>query len=171
MISLWSDTKIIISVIVIAALFFCYQKIKHESYAAGEKHQIELYEKQLMKNQKYFMERYFQLEKKQNDLMLSYEMKVISLKAKHEQLIKDFEDEKLKLKDTISVSAADLNKCLHKSETSSGSGMQKTFNSGQLECYSRDELRERIKRTLAVGNRCDELAEKFNTLLSICNMN
>ena len=41
MISLWSDTKIIISVIVIAALFFCYQKVKHESYAAGEKHQIE----------------------------------------------------------------------------------------------------------------------------------
>ena len=170
MISLWSDTKIIISVIVIAALFFFYQKIKHENYAAGEKHQIELYEKQLMKNQKDFMERYFQLEKKQNDLMLSYEMKVISLKAKHEQLIKDFEDEKLKLKDTISVSAADLNKCLHKSYNSS-SGMQKTFNSGQLECYSRDELRERIKRTLAVGNRCDQLAEKYNTLLSICNMN
>lgn len=167
MISLWSDTKIIISVIVIAALFFCYQKIKHDSYAAGEKHQIELYEKQLMKNQKDFMERYFQLEKKQNDLMLSYEMKVVSLKAKHEQTIRDFEDEKLKLKDTISVSAADLNKCLHKSS----SGMQKTFNSGQLECYSRDELRERIKRTLAVGNRCDELAEKYNTLLSICNMN
>ena len=61
--------------------------------------------------------------------------------------------------------------CLHKSETSSSSGMQKTFNSGQLECYSRDELRERIKRTLAIGNRCDELAEKYNTLLSICNMN
>ena len=35
----------------IAALFFFYQKIKHENYAAGEKHQIELYEKQLMKNQ------------------------------------------------------------------------------------------------------------------------
>ena len=43
MISLWSDTKIIISVIVIAALFFFYQKIKHENYAAGEKHQIEIY--------------------------------------------------------------------------------------------------------------------------------
>ena len=170
MISLWSDTKIIISVIVIAALFFFYQKIKHESYAAGEKHQIELYEKQLMKNQEDFMKRYFQLEKKQNDLMLSYEMKVISIKAKHEQTIRDFENEKLKLKDTISVSAADLNKCLHKSDKSS-SGMQKTFNSGQLECYSRDELRERIKRTLAIGNRCDELAEKYNTLLSICNMN
>ena len=154
----------------IAALFFFYQKIKHEHYAAGEKHQIELYEKQLMKNQKDFMEHYFQLEKKQNDLMLSYEIKVISLKAKHEQTIRNFEDEKLKLKDTISVSAADLNKCLHK--YNSGSGMQqKTFNSGQLECYSRDELRERIKRTLAVGNRCDELAEKYNTLLSICNMN
>ena len=81
-----------------------------------------------------------------------------------------FEDEKLKLKDTISVSAADLNKCLHKSYNS-GSGVQKTFNSGQLECYSRDELRERVKRTLAIGNRCDELAEKYNTLLSICNMN
>ena len=152
MISLWSDTKIIISVIVIAALFFFYQKVKHENYAAGEKHQIELYEKQLMKNQENFMKRYFQLEK-------------------HEQTIRDFEDEKLKLKDTISVSAADLNKCLHKSETSSSSGMQKTFNSGQLECYSRDELRERVKRTLAIGNRCDELAEKYNTLLSICNMN
>ena len=123
-----------------------------------------------MKNQKDFMERYFQLEKKQNDLMLSYEMKVVSLKAKHEQIIRDFENEKLKLKDTISVSAADLNKCLHKSYNSS-SGMQKTFNSGQLECYSRDELRERIKKTLAIGNRCDELAEKYNTLLSICNMN
>ena len=171
MISLWSDTKIIISVIVIAALFFCYQKVKHESYAAGEKHQIELYEKQLMKNQENFMKHYFQLEKKQNDLMLTYEMKVISIKANHEQVIKDFENEKLKLKDTISVSAADLNKCLHKSETSSGSGMQKTFDSGKLECYSRDELRERIKRTLAIGNRCDELAEKYNTLLSICNMN
>ena len=159
MISLWSDTKIIISVIVIAALFFFYQKIKHENYAAGEKHQIEIYEKQLMKNQEDFMKRYFELEKKQNDLMLSYEMKVISIKAKHEQTIRNFEDEKLKLKDTISVSAADLNKCLHK--YNSGSGMQqKTFNSGQLECYSRDELRERIKRTLAVGNRCDELAEK-----------
>ena len=133
MISLWSDTKIIISVIVIAALFFFYQKIKHESYAAGEKHQIEIYEKQLMKNQENFMKHYLELEKKQNDLMLSYEMKVISLKAKHEQTIRDFEDEKLKLKDTISV--------------------------------------ERIKRTLAVGNRCDELAEKYNTLLSICNMN
>ena len=170
MISLWSDTKIIISVIVIAALFFFYQKIKHENYAAGEKHQIEIYEKQLMKNQENFMKHYLELEKKQNDLMLSYEMKVISLKAKHEQTIRDFEDEKLKLKDTISVSAADLNKCLHK--YNSGSGMQqKTFNSGQLECYSRDELRERIKRTLAVGNRCDELAEKYNTLLSICNMN
>ena len=169
MISLWSDTKIIISVIVIAALFFFYQKIKHENYAAGEKHQIELYEKQLMKNQENFMKHYFELEKKQNDLMLSYEMKVISIKAKHEQTIRDFEDEKLKLKDTISVSAADLNKCLHK--YNSGSGMQKTFDSGQLECYSRDELRERIKRTLAVGNRCDELAEKYNTLLSICNMN
>ena len=169
MISLWSDTKIIISIIVIAALFFFYQKIKHENYAAGEKHQIELYEKQLMKNQENFMKHYFELEKKQNDLMLSYEMKVISIKAKHEQTIRDFEDEKLKLKDTISVSAADLNKCLHKSYNSSG--MQKTFNSGQLECYSRDELRERVKRTLAVGNRCDELAEKYNTLLSICNMN
>ena len=169
MISLWSDTKIIISVIVIAALFFFYQKIKHENYAAGEKHQIEIYEKQLMKNQENFMKHYLELEKKQNDLMLSYEMKVISLKAKHEQTIRDFEDEKLKLKDTISVSAADLNKCLHK--YNSGSGMQKTFDSGQLECYSRDELRERIKRTLAVGNRCDELAEKYNTLLSICNMN
>ena len=115
-----------------------------------------------MKNQEDFMKRYFELEKKQNDLMLSYEMKVISIKAKHEQTIRNFEDEKLKLKDTISVSAADLNKCLHK--YNSGSGMQqKTFNSGQLECYSRDELRERIKRTLAVGNRCDELAEKYNT--------
>ena len=170
MISLWSDTKIIISVIVIAALFFFYQKIKHENYAAGEKHQIEIYEKQLMKNQENFMKHYLELEKKQNDLMLSYEMKVISLKAKHEQTIRDFEDEKLKLKDTISVSAADLNKCLHKSYNSS-SGMQKTFNSAQLECYSRDELRERIKKTLAIGNRCDELAEKYNTLLSICNMN
>ena len=171
MISLWSDTKIIISVIVIAALFFFYQKIKHENYAAGEKHQIEIYEKQLMKNQEDFMKRYFELEKKQNDLMLSYEMKVISLRAKHEQLIKDFEDEKLKLKATISVSAADLNKCLHKSYSSSSGMQQKTLKSGQLECYSSDERSERIKRTLAVGNRCDELAEKYNTLLSICNMN
>lgn len=47
----------------------------------------------------------------------------------------------------------------------------KNGNSSGLICFTEAELRRKIENTLVIGKAADELAVKYNTLLSICGGN
>lgn len=53
----------------------------------------------------------------------------------------------------------------------SSSNMQETKpNTSNLRCYTESELYRKIERSLAIGKECDQLANDYNALLKVCNV-
>ena len=160
---------ILIFVICIGCGFYI-MKVKNDAYERGVQDQKDIYEKQLQEAREEFLQTYIELSNKQNLEIKVYQSKIEELEKEHEKTIKDFEAEKIKIKDSISISSADLSECLQRSELYRKKLSEAGVKS-DLECFSRSELRERIKRTLDIGSRCDKLAEKYNSLLNVCRKN
>lgn len=84
----------------------------------------------------------------QNKLKVDYENTIASLRSKY------------KLSDGV-----------HCDSSRSSNGMQgKTSNTGEIRCYTEDELYRKIERSLAITQECDRLATDYNALLKICKV-
>lgn len=162
--------RIIAALIIGIGCCLYISKVKSDAYNRGVNEQKEIYEKQLQEAREEFFQNYVELVNKQNLEIKVYQTKIEELETEHENTIKDFEAEKLQIKNSFSVNSSELAECLQRSEAYrkrlSGSG-----NKSDLECFERSDIRERIKRTLDIGSRCDKLAEKYNSLLNICRKN
>lgn len=84
----------------------------------------------------------------QNKLKANYENTIASLRSSY------------KLSDGVH--------CNNSGNTNSMPG--KTSNTGELRCYTEDELYRKIERSLAITAECDKLANDYNSLLKICKL-
>lgn len=113
-------------------------------------------------------ERFRQMQQAQNDEIRDYLSKIDELNAQH-----DADVEALKnahFKDTVVIPAADVapaTECMH-SDKSSGAGVPKTSAKSDLVCYTRSELQRKIAESMAITRDADELRERYQTLIRIC---
>ena len=154
----------IIFIVLFAALTFNY----YRGYAAGTDAQKLIYERQFREKEKEHINQFLQMENAQNQIVKDYQDKIAALEKKHAETMESFEKEQLKIKDSITVTSAALEQCLHKS-SSNNSGLPKTSTQSDLVCFRKSDISKRIERTLAVGMKCDKLAEKYNSLLKVCS--
>lgn len=151
-------------IVVIAALTFNY----YRGYAAGTEDQKLIYERQFREKEKEHINQFLQMENAQNQIVKDYHDKIAALEKKHAETIENFEKEQLKIKDSITVTSAALEQCLHK-PSANNSGLPKTTTQSDLICFRKTDIQRRIEKTLAVGMKCDKLAEKYNSLLKVCS--
>lgn len=153
-----------IFIIVFSVITYSY----HRGYANGTDAQKKKQTAELIKAQDEYMRRYIQLENSQNLQLKIYQDKIKSLEAQHEKNIKELTEENIKVKDAISISELQLDKCMHSSKPAAAK-VPTAKNTGDFECIRADKLRNRVKSTLDIGHRCDKLAERYNALLKICS--
>lgn len=162
--------RLILGLVILIGCGLFVSKVKHDAYNQGVTDQKEIYEKKLNEAREEYLQNYIKLTNQQNLEIKVFQSKIEDLEKAHEQTIQDFEAEKIKIKDSFSISSADLSECLQRSELYRKKLSEAGVKS-DLECFSRSELRERIKRTLDIGSRCDKLAERYNSLLNVCRKN
>lgn len=120
-----------------------------------------------------------------------YENKLLTLKTENQEKIKSIEyklreqQDKLiteyindlakmevKYKDEISNitsdTLSDTTTCLQYTNTSSTTVSRETKDKSNLKCYTESELLRKIKESMVIANECDQLANKYNTLLEVC---
>ena len=157
-------TPLIIFIIVFTLIIYSYRS----GYVNGVDAQKKKQTAELIKAQDEYMRRYIQLENSQNLELKIYQDKIKTLEAQHEKNIRELTEESIKIKDAISITELQLDKCMHSSKPAAAK-VPTAKNTGDFECIRADKLRNRVKRTLDIGHRCDKLAEKYNTLLKICS--
>ena len=77
------------------------------------------------------------------------------------------QNNEIKIKNSLSVAANDLSECLQRKSGKVSSAVSKTTDQSDFECFRKSDISKRIERTLAVGMKCDKLAEKYNSLLKM----
>ena len=87
----------------------------------------------------------------------------------YDEIIKALENNEIKIKNSLSVAANDLSECLQRKSGKVSSAVSKTTDQSDFECFRKSDISKRIERTLAVGMKCDRLAEKYNSLLKVCS--
>lgn len=81
-----------------------------------------------------------------------------TLKNEYESIVNDLRSNNVKLSGLLDTSET-KNSC---------ASVQKTTNvTGGVVCYRKQELYERIEKSLALARQCDDLALKYNSLLRI----
>lgn len=151
--------------VVIAALTFNY----YRGYAAGTSEEKERQEKVIQELKDKTISEYLILEKKQNQTVADYQKKIQNMEKDYDEIIKALENNEIKIKNSLSVAANDLSECLQRKSGKVSSAMPKTADQSDFECFRKSDISKRIERTLAVGMKCDRLAEKYNSLLKVCS--
>ena len=111
------------------------------------------------------------LQHEQNETVTAYLNEINVLKQQHEQDLKEIEN--AKFKDTITVNVPfpvikhETNCGMHENNNSAET-VQTTGTQSDLICYTRVELQRKIKDSLAITTECDELAERYKTLVKVC---
>lgn len=84
------------------------------------------------------------------------------LKSEYEQTIADLNSGKL--------SVGGVYDCDSSAKTSDGVSTA-NGNTANLVCFTKAELYQRLEKSLAITNECDQLAVKYNSLLEVCQTN
>ena len=58
--------------------------------------------------------------------------------------------------------------CLQHTDTSSTRVSQETKPKSNTRCYTETDLLRKVKESMAIGNECDQLAVRYNSLLEWC---
>ena len=116
-----------------------------------------------LKNNKLIIEKERALRIEQDKIVNDYLETIETMRAKHEQDIIEINN----LRDTITIPqcVSDNNQGSDKS----GSGLSsKTKNQSGIRCYTEADILRKVKESMAIGNECDQLAIRYNSLLEWC---
>jgi len=116
------------------------------------------YVAQLEKNKK--LEEYWS--NRQHQLIIDYDKQIEEIQNASRSSINAITD----------VSLRDTTKCtprMHKHVKTASTVSRETIDKSNLICYTKEQLLQKIRETMAIGTECDQLAIKYNTLLRVCN--
>ena len=131
----------------------------------------ERYERKLQEFRAEELQNLQDLQHEQNETVTAYLNEINALKQQHEQDVKEIEN--AKFKDTVTVPVPfpvirhDTNCGLHQNNNSAET-VPTAGTQSDLICYTRAELQQKIKDSLALTNECDELAKRYAALVKVC---
>lgn len=97
-------------------------------------------------------------------------------KEKENGIIQDYQDKIQLLKkeyDKVLIAGNTLSNtfvpdCLQHTNTSSTRVSKETRDKPSVKCYTETDLLRKVKESMAIGNECDQLAIRYNSLLEWC---
>lgn len=95
---------------------------------------------------------------KENEIIKDYSEKMDLLKQEYEKMLIVSNN----LRDTF------VPECLQHTDTSSTRVPQETKPKSNTRCYTESDLLRKVKESVAIGNECDQLAIRYNSLLEWC---
>lgn len=95
---------------------------------------------------------------KENEIIKDYSEKMDLLKQEYEKVLIVSNN----LRDTY------VPECLQHTDTSSTRVSKETKSKSNTRCYSESDLLKKVKESVAIGNECDQLAIRYNSLLEWC---
>lgn len=95
---------------------------------------------------------------KENEIIKNYQDKI--------QLLKKEYDKALIIGNNLSNTF--IPDCLQHTDTSSTRVSKETKTKSNTRCYSETDLLRKVKESMAIGNECDQLAIRYNSLLEWC---
>lgn len=151
--------KNIFAILCVAVSFFCGFYFCHVRYSL----EIDKYKIEAEKQKNQLLQDIAKNEKKSRDKIISIERENLEIQNK---LKVDYENTIASLRSKYKLSDG-----LHCNSSRSSNGMQgKTSNTGELRCYTEDEVFRKIERSLAITAECDRLASNYNALLKACKV-
>lgn len=147
--------------LVLACMFLYWLGYREGIDVTDAKYQREIHASELRAE-----ERFRQMQQAQNDEIRDYLSKIDELNAQHEADVEALSH--AQFKDTVVITTPPESvECMH-SDKSSGAGVPKTSAQSDLVCYTRSELQRKIAESLAITRDADELRERYQTLIRIC---
>ena len=95
---------------------------------------------------------------KENEIIKDYSEKMDLLKQEYEKMLIVSNN----LRDTF------VPECLQHTNTSSTRVPKETKSKSNTRCYTETDLLRKVKESVAIGNECDQLAIRYNSLLEWC---
>ena len=95
---------------------------------------------------------------KENEIIKDYSEKMDLLKQQYEKVLIVSNN----LRDTF------VPECLQHTDTSSTRVSEETKPKSSVRCYTEADLLRKVKESMAIGNECDQLAVRYNSLLEWC---
>ena len=95
---------------------------------------------------------------KENEIIKDYSEKIDLLKREYEKVLIVSNN----LRDTF------VPECLQHTDTSSTRVSKETRDKPSVKCYTEADLLRKVKESMAIGNECDQLAVRYNSLLEWC---
>lgn len=95
---------------------------------------------------------------KENEIIKDYSEKMDLLKREYEKVLIVSNN----LRDTF------VPECLQHTDTGSTRVSEKTRDKPTVKCYTETDLLRKVKESMAIGNECDQLAIRYNSLLEWC---
>jgi len=95
---------------------------------------------------------------KENEIIKDYSEKMDLLKQQYEKVLIVSNN----LRDTF------VPDCLQHTDTSSTRVSKETRDKPSVKCYTEADILRKVKESMAIGNECDQLAVRYNSLLEWC---
>lgn len=169
MLEILIEKKLLFPLILFVAVYAAIEISYYRGHAAGTTEEKERQEKVIQELKEKTISEYLILEKKQNQTVADYQKKIQNMEKDYDEIIKALENNEIKIKNSLSVAANDLSECLQRKSGKVSSAVPKTTDQSDFECFRKSDIQRRIEKTLAVGMKCDRLAEKYNSLLKVCS--
>lgn len=148
--------------LVLACMFLYWLGYREGIDVTDAKYQREIHASELRAE-----ERFRQMQQAQNDEIRDYLSKIDELNAQHEADVEALAHAQFKDTVVITTPPEPVAECMH-SDKSSAAGVPKTSAQSDLVCYTRSELQRKIAESLAITRDADELRERYQTLIRIC---
>ena len=108
--------------------------------------------------------------KKQQQVISEYAAKIEELQQLHDETLRQIEAGEFRDVVHVPVFVHSSDNCagVQRQDGNGKSGVPKNGNSGDLVCYTGEQLQQKIKDSMAIAEECDRLAERYKSLLEIC---
>lgn len=148
--------------LVIACMFVYWLGYREGIDVTDAKYQKEIHASELRAE-----ERFRRMQQSQNDELRDYMLKIDELNAQHDADVEALRNAQFKDTVVIPADVAPATECMH-SDKSSTAGVSKTSAKSDLVCYTKSELQRKIAESMAITRDADELRERYQTLIRIC---
>lgn len=137
------------------------------AYLRGIWDTTDKYERIIREKELEIQQRMQTLQNEQNVEVKQYLIRVAELEEQHLADVDALKN--AEFKDAIIAPTVPPVKCdrVQPNKGNSG-GVQKTGTESDLVCYTREEIQQKVARSLAITNEADKLVEQYKTLLEIC---
>ena len=108
--------------------------------------------------------------KKQQQVISEYAAKIEELQQLHDETLRQIESGEFRDVVHVPVFMPSSDNCagVQRQDGNGKSGVPKNGNSGDLVCYTGEQLQQKVKESMAIAEECDRLAERYKSLLEIC---